>query len=161
MSEHLRVDPLLCDAYGYCAELLPEVITLDEWGYPVIDPDALPEAMLADARRAVETGLAVAAQAGEAFWDADLHRLQGEIVLATGGTPANAATLFHRALGIARAQQAKALELRAATSLARLLRDQGRVADARALLAPVYGWFTEGFDTRDLIEAKALLEELG
>jgi ferredoxin len=52
MSEHLRVDPLLCDAYGYCAELLPEVITLDEWGYPVIDPGPLPEVMLADARRA-------------------------------------------------------------------------------------------------------------
>ena len=52
MSEHLRVDPLLCDAYGYCAELLPEVITLDEWGYPVIDPGPLPEAVLADARRA-------------------------------------------------------------------------------------------------------------
>ena len=52
MSEHLRVDALLCDAYGYCAELLPEVITLDEWGYPVIDPDPLPETMLADARRA-------------------------------------------------------------------------------------------------------------
>jgi ferredoxin len=52
MSEHLRVDPLLCDAYGYCAELLPEVITLDEWGYPVIDPGPLPEAMLVDARRA-------------------------------------------------------------------------------------------------------------
>lgn len=52
MSEHMRVDPLLCDAYGYCAELLPEVIILDEWGYPVIDPGPLPEAMLADARRA-------------------------------------------------------------------------------------------------------------
>ena len=52
MSEHLRVDPLLCDAYGYCAELLPEAITLDEWGYPVIDPGPLPEAVLADARRA-------------------------------------------------------------------------------------------------------------
>jgi ferredoxin len=52
MSEELRVDPLLCDAYGYCAELLPEVITLDEWGYPVIDPGPLPEEMLADARRA-------------------------------------------------------------------------------------------------------------
>ena len=115
---------------------------------------------LADARRAVETGLAVAAQAGGAFWDADLHRLQGEIVLATGGTPANAATLFHRALGIARAQQAKSFELRAATSLARLLRDQGRAVEARDLLAPLYGWFTEGFDTRDLREAKALLEEL-
>jgi ferredoxin len=52
MSDHLRVDPLLCDAYGYCAELLPEVITLDEWGYPVIDSGPLPGAMLADARRA-------------------------------------------------------------------------------------------------------------
>jgi ferredoxin len=52
MRQHLRVDPLLCDAYGYCAELLPEVITLDEWGYPVIDPGALPEAVLVDARRA-------------------------------------------------------------------------------------------------------------
>jgi len=52
MSEHLRVDPLLCDAYGYCAELLPEVITRDEWGYPVIDPGALPAEVLADARRA-------------------------------------------------------------------------------------------------------------
>ncbi len=52
MSEHLRVDLLLCDAYGYCAELLPEVISLDEWGYPVIAPGALPEAVLADARRA-------------------------------------------------------------------------------------------------------------
>ena len=52
MSEHLLVDPLLCDAYGYCAELLPEVITLDEWGYPVIDPGPLSEAMLADASRA-------------------------------------------------------------------------------------------------------------
>jgi ferredoxin len=52
MSEHLRVDPLLCDAYGYCAELLPEVISLDEWGYPVIDPGPLPDAVLADAQRA-------------------------------------------------------------------------------------------------------------
>jgi ferredoxin len=52
MSEQLRLDPLLCDAYGYCAELLPEVIALDEWGYPVIEPGALPEAVLADARRA-------------------------------------------------------------------------------------------------------------
>jgi ferredoxin len=52
MSEHLRVDPLLCDAYGYCAELLREVISLDEWGYPVIDPGPLPDALLADARRA-------------------------------------------------------------------------------------------------------------
>jgi predicted ATPase len=68
---------------------------------------------------------------------------------------------FERALAIARGQQAKSWELRAATSLARLWRDQGKVQQARELLAPVYGWFTEGFDTRDLKEAKALLEELG
>jgi predicted ATPase len=71
-----------------------------------------------------------------------------------------AKTHFQRALAIARQQQAKSWELRAAMSLARLWRDQGKVQQARELLAPVYGWFTEGFDTRDLKEAKALLEEL-
>ena len=67
---------------------------------------------------------------------------------------------FTRALTVSRQQQAKSWELRAATSLARLWRDQGKVQQARELLAPVHGWFTEGFDTRDLKEAKALLEEL-
>ena len=67
---------------------------------------------------------------------------------------------FERALAVARQQQAKSWELRAAMSLARLWRDQGKVQQARELLAPVYGWFTEGFDTRDLKEAKALLEQL-
>ena len=67
---------------------------------------------------------------------------------------------FHRALETARQQQAKSWELRAATSLARLWGEQGRRAEARDLLAPVYGWFTEGFDTPDLKEAKALLDEL-
>jgi predicted ATPase len=71
-----------------------------------------------------------------------------------------AETHFERALAVARAQQSKSWELRAAMSLARLWRDQGKVQQARELLAPVYGWFTEGFDTRDLKEAKALLEEL-
>ena len=67
---------------------------------------------------------------------------------------------FDRALSVARQQQAKSWELRAAMSMARLWRDQGKRDDARELLAPVYGWFTEGFDTRDLKEAKALLDEL-
>ena len=71
-----------------------------------------------------------------------------------------AETYFERALTIARAQQAKSWELRAATSMARLWRGQGKRDAARALLAPVYGWFTEGFDTLDLKEAKALLDEL-
>jgi predicted ATPase len=75
--------------------------------------------------------------------------------------PAKAERYFERALAVARQQQAKSWELRAAMSLARLWRDQGKIQQARELLAPVYGWFTEGFDTRDLKEAKALLEELG
>ena len=73
---------------------------------------------------------------------------------------AKAQAYFERALTIARQQQAKAWELRAAMSMARLRRDQGKPQQARDLLAPVYGWFTEGFDTRDLKEAKALLDEL-
>jgi predicted ATPase len=73
---------------------------------------------------------------------------------------ARAQAYFERALTVARQQQAKSWELRAAMSLARLWRDQGKVQQGRELLAPVYGWFTEGFDTRDLKEAKALLEEL-
>ena len=73
---------------------------------------------------------------------------------------AKAQVYFEHALAVARQQKAKSWELRAAMSLARLWRDQGKVSEARELLAPVYGWFTEGFDTRDLKEAKALLEEL-
>ena len=73
---------------------------------------------------------------------------------------AKAGAYFERAFAVARQQQAKSWELRAAMSLARLWRDQGKVSEARELLAPVYGWFTEGFDTRDLREAKVLLEGL-
>jgi predicted ATPase len=112
------------------------------------------------AQGTVATGLAIAAQTGQPFFDADLHRLDGDLLLATGGADAEAAARYHRALAIAREQCARSFELRAATSLARLWRDQGKRAEARDLLAPLYAWFTEGFDTRDLIDAKALLEEL-
>src|SRR5262249_20165472 len=116
----------------------------------------------ADALGTVETGLAVATATGQHFVDAILHRQKGELLLATDpASSAEAETLFCRALDIARAQEAKSLELRAATSLARLWLRQGKRAEARALLAPVYAWFTEGFDTGDLVEAKALIEELG
>lgn len=90
-----------------------------------------------------------------------MHRIAGEIVLMVPERDARQSqAFFERALSIARSQMARSLELRAATSLARLWRDQGRQAEARGLLAPVYGWFSEGLDTRDLIEAKSLLEEL-
>jgi predicted ATPase len=104
-------------------------------------------------------GLETAGATGEHMWDAELHRLTGTVLLAENNLDEGQACL-QQAVRIAQAQQAKSLELRAATSLARLWGEQGRRAEARDLLAPVYGWFTEGFDTADLKEAKTLLEEL-
>jgi DNA-binding SARP family transcriptional activator/predicted ATPase/class 3 adenylate cyclase len=100
-------------------------------------------------------------ETGERYFEAEIHRLKGDLLLASGeagGT--EIAASYQRALNVARAQQARSLELRAATRLARLWRDQSRRTDARDLLAPIYSWFTEGFDTRDLKEAKAVLDEL-
>jgi predicted ATPase len=97
----------------------------------------------------------------ERWCEAEVHRMAGEItLLALGPDAAKAEAYFNHALSVAREQQAKSWELRAAMSLARLWRDQGKAQHARELLAPVYAWFTEGFDTRDLKEAKAFLEEL-
>jgi predicted ATPase len=98
----------------------------------------------------------------ERWFEAELHRIAGEIALKSPQQDAEKAeTYFEHSLAIARQQQAKSWELRAAISLARLWRDQGKVQQARELLAPAYGWFTEGFDTRDLKEAKALAAGVG
>ena len=97
----------------------------------------------------------------ERFWEAEIYRLRGVLLLRQPGTPqAEAEAWLQRALDVARRQEAKSLELRAAMSLSRLWQQQGKQAEARELLASVYGWFTEGFDTTDLQEAKALLEDL-
>jgi predicted ATPase len=97
----------------------------------------------------------------ETWPEAEVHRVAGEIALQSPDQDtAKAQAYFERALAVARQQQAKSWELRAAMSMARLWRDQGKREEARDLLAPVYGWFTEGFDTLDLKEAKVLLEEL-
>jgi predicted ATPase len=109
-------------------------------------------ALLDDALQTVE-------RTGERLFAAELYRHKGQLLLQQGHSKA-AEELYRKALGIAREQEAKLWELRAAVSLARLRRGQGRRAEARDLLAPVYGWFTEGFDTSDLKEAKALLGEL-
>jgi predicted ATPase len=95
------------------------------------------------------------------WWEAEVCRLRGVLLLRQPGTPqAEAEAWLQRALDVAHRQEAKSLELRAAMSLAQLWQQQGKCAEAHALLAPVYHWFTEGFDTIDLQEAKALLDAL-
>jgi predicted ATPase len=114
-----------------------------------------------DARRSIGEVMTVAETTKESWCQAESHRTAGEIALKSPKPDAaKVEAYFERALAVARKQQAKSWELRAAMSLARLWRDQGKMVQARELLAPIYGWFTEGFDTRDLKEAKALLEEL-
>jgi predicted ATPase len=113
-----------------------------------------------DGATALAEALALCEESGERFLEAELHRLRGVLFLAGAEAgPSAADACFRRALDVARAQQAKALELRAALSLSRLYRQQGRQAEVRSLLAETYGWFTEGFDLPDLREAKALLEQ--
>jgi predicted ATPase len=103
---------------------------------------------------------------GARFYEAELYRLKGELTLQSKPSQGESAVekdaeeCFWDAVEIARRQQAKSLELRATMSLARLWQQQGKKAEARQMLADIYGWFTEGFDTKDLQEAKALLEEL-
>ena len=128
-------------------------------------------ALLAEAHgqvRQAEAGLAVLTEAltvvgqtGEQSYEAELHRLTGQLLLARSAAHhTEAETCFRRALDVARHQQAKSWELRAAMSLSRLWQQQGKHAAARRLLAEVYSWFTEGFDTTDLREAAALLKAL-
>jgi predicted ATPase len=112
--------------------------------------------------RVLTEALAAAHTTGVRYYEAELHRLRGALLLQQAAAPQeDAEKSLQQALDVARRQQAKSLELRAAMSLSRLWQQQGKGADARALLAPIYGWFTEGFDTADLQEAQALLEELG
>ncbi len=113
----------------------------------------------AAALAALREGLAIAGATGEVMWDAELHRVTGMVLLAENKLDEGQASL-RQAIRTAKAQQAKSLELRAARDLARLWGEQGRRAEAHDLLAPVYGWFTDGFDTADLKAAKALLDEL-
>jgi predicted ATPase len=110
---------------------------------------------------AVTEALATLAQSGVRWWEAELYRLRGELLGQHAvAQPEEAEACFHQALAVARRQQAKSLELRAAMSLSRLWQRQGKRSDVLELLAPIYGWFTEGFDTADLQEAKVLLDEL-
>jgi predicted ATPase len=115
-----------------------------------------------EARRHTAEALAAIEKTGETWCESDVRRIAGEIALLGPEREINKAQAhFERALAVAREQQAKSWELRAAMSLARLWRDRGERAKARELLAGVYDWFGEGFDTLDLQQAKTLLDELG
>ena len=116
---------------------------------------------IADAWRCVGEATTVIETSKERWYEAEVNRITGEVAVRPPGSEATKATAyFERALAVARAQFPRLCLLRAAMSLARLWRDQGKQDEARDLLAPVYGWFSEGFDTRDLKEAKSLLDEL-
>jgi predicted ATPase len=114
----------------------------------------------AEGLHVVAEALTLVEKTAERWWEGELQRLKGELLLAHLQDQRQAETCFHHALTVTRRQQAKSLELRATTSLARLWQRQGKHVAARDLLAPIYGWFTEGFDTTDLQEARALLEAL-
>jgi predicted ATPase len=114
-----------------------------------------------DAWRCISEAMTGVKRTKERWHEAEVHRVAGEIALKSSKPDAaKAQEYFEHALAVARQQQAKSWELRAAMSMARLWRDQGKPQQARDLLAPVYGWFIEGFNTLDLKEAKALLKEL-
>jgi predicted ATPase len=131
------------------------------WYFAIIAHAAAISGDFAEAEQQIASAYTSLENTNERWAEAEIYRLAGEIHrLSQRHELENAEAEFARSIAISRRQQAKSWELRAATSLARLWRSQGREREARELLAPVYGWFTEGFDTRDLKEAKALLEEL-
>jgi predicted ATPase len=110
---------------------------------------------------ALAEALATLPRSGVHWWEAELHRLKGVLLLQSAvAQPGEPEACFQQALAVARRQQARSLELRAALSLSRLWQQQGQRIAAQDLLAPIYGWFTEGFDTADLQDARALLQEL-
>jgi predicted ATPase len=151
------------------AQIRQGLMTYRATGGEILRPYCL--ALLAEAHGTIgepAAGLTVLAEAltlvdttGERWYEPELYRLKGELLLQqNSANQADAESCFHHALAIARNQQAKSFELRTATSLARLWQQQGKHDEARQVLGDVYGWFTEGFDTADLKDAKALLQEL-
>jgi predicted ATPase len=132
------------------------------WGLALLAEALGNKSRAEEALKVLAEALTVASKNGDLVYDAEIYRLEGELLLASSRADnrSEAESCFRRAIEIARRQQAKSWELRAVTSLSRLLQKQGKKDEARRMLAEIYGWFTEGFDTADLKDAKALLEEL-
>jgi predicted ATPase len=158
---------------GSVAEAIPNVISATDamrstgatayapWYLAFLAQAHADRGELAEARRRIAEALAIAETTGETWCEADIHRIAGEIALAPPDrNPETAEAHFERALRVARQQKATSFELRAATAIARLRHDSGRGREGRDLLGDVLGRFTEGFGTRDLIEAKTLLDML-
>jgi len=140
-------------------EALGEVATSDLFDQCIAA--AYLEARRSDEGLAIlEGAIAKSAAGGVRMYEADQHRLKGELLLAAGAPETEVEESFRKAIAIAQRQEAKGWELRATISLARLLKRRGDAAEARAMLAEIYDWFTEGFDTADLKDAKALLDQL-
>jgi predicted ATPase len=129
------------------------------WFYTILAEAQGQLGKIDDALAGLEEALQWVQRNDEHLYEAEAHRIRGELLFKQHD-PAAAETCFQQALTVARNQQAKSWELRAAMSMARMWLQQNRTDEARQLLAPVYDWFTEGFDTADLIEAKALLDQL-
>jgi predicted ATPase len=151
----------LHDAIVYLREGLPpgRIGGYRSLGFSMLAAALAKQGDQAEGLVALSQALQSAEETGEGMWNAELHRSWGLVLQSQNKLP-DSEVAFLQALQLARQQQAKSWELRAATSLARLWGEQSRRAEARDLLAPVYGWFTEGFDTADLQEAKALLAQL-
>jgi predicted ATPase len=145
------------------AGLAAERASGSEIGYPQFSAllvEALMETgNIGEALAAATTALAVADRTGAASWNSELYRLKGELLL-MNNQRVDAEACFRKAIGIAQRQETKSFELRAVMSLARLLETKGERGNARQILGTTYGWFSEGFDTADLKDAKALLDEI-
>ena len=155
----------LSDIQNGLSEMRPAVIsypgTQRSYFNAILAETELRAGHLERAIAALQNAAAISDEVGETFWRAEMLCVEGDLLRARSADDRRAPEdRYREAIAVARRQQAKSLELRAATRLARLWGEQGRRAEARELLAPVYGWFTEGFDTADLKEAKALLDEL-
>jgi predicted ATPase len=149
----------LCGGIDATRAMGARILTL--YSLPVLAEACLAARRVEEGLLAVREALAETEKTEYRFYEGELDRLEGELVLASAEPDATGAEAsFRKAIALARKQEAKSWELRAATSLARLLARQGKREEARGRLAPIYGWFTEGFDTPDLKAAKALLAEL-
>jgi predicted ATPase len=147
---------------GLEAWLATESVTYQPYYLALLAETLTKQGQAEEGLKVLDDALTLAERSGERLFQAELHRLQGVLLshTATAEGQSGAEASFRQALGVAQRQNAKALELRAALSLSRLYRRQGRPGEVRSLLAEIYAWFTEGFDTPDLLEARAVLEEL-